>query len=77
MTPNYNFEKPFECLKIELETIFFPLSAVVLKIQHEKVDVIKSQDVCSINSSYIDNNYSLKSLSICYDKCNHIFHLRK
>ena len=55
----------------------FTLPAVVLKIQHVEVDVIKSQEICSINSSCIDNNYSLKSLSICCDKCIHIVHLRK
>ena len=93
MNPNHNFEKPFDCLKIELETNFFSfhvkvylvsgtelkftLSAVVLKIQHVEVDVIKSQEICSFNSSCIDNKYSLKSSSICCDKCIHIFHLRK
>ena len=56
MNPNHNFNKPFDCLKIELETFFFvhvkfsliwgtklkfSLSTVVLKIQHVEVDVIK------------------------------------
>ena len=61
MNPNQNFDKPFDCLKIELETksfsfhikfslvsgtgLNFSLSAVVLKIQHVKVDAIKSQDI--------------------------------
>ena len=33
----------------------FSLSLVVLKIQHVEVDVIKSEDICFINSSCIDN----------------------
>ena len=77
MNPNQNIDKPFDCLKIELETILFSfhvefslvlgielkftLSAVVLKIWHVEVDVNKSQDICPINSSCTDNNYSLKS----------------
>ena len=55
----------------------FTLSAVVFKMQHVEVDVIKSQDICSINSSCFDNNYSLKGLSIFCDRHIHIFHLRK
>ena len=77
MNPNQNFDKPFDYLKIELETksfsfyvkvslvlgteLKFTLYTVVLKIKHVEVDVIKSQDICSINSSCIDNNYSHKA----------------
>ena len=95
MNPYQNLDKPFDFLKIELETkmfffsvhvkftlvprteLKFTLSALVLKIKHVEVDVIKSQDICSINFSCIDNSHSLKSLSIYCDKCINIFHLRK
>ena len=79
MNPNQNFNEQFDCLKIELETIFFSfyvkfslfsgtelkftLSRVVLKIHHVEVDVIKLKEIFSINSSCMDNNYSLRSLS--------------
>ena len=90
MNPNQNFDKPFDYLKIELEKLFsfhvkfslvsrtelkFTLSTVVFKIQHVEVDVMKSQNICSIDSSCTDNNYSLKSLAIYCDKCIHIIHL--
>ena len=62
---NQNFDKPFEYLKIELETklffvsmwnfslvsgteLKFSLSAVVVKIWHVEVDIVKSQDICSV-----------------------------